>query len=58
VFHYYYNKPDAIAIAIDEGNLNADFKTSRLAPDNDRRFFSGYNSLDGLLAHDATPSPR
>jgi hypothetical protein len=49
VFHYYYNKPNAIAIAIDEGNLNADFKTNRLDPMNDRRFFSGYNSVGGSL---------
>ena len=49
VFHYYYNKPNAIAIAIDAGNLNADFMTNRLAPNNDRRFFSGYNSLGGSL---------
>ena len=50
VFHYFYNKPDALAAAIDDGRLNADFKTNRLEPLNPRAFFSGYNSLGGSFA--------
>jgi len=45
VFQYLYNKPDALAIAIDDGDLDGDFKTNRLQPRNGRRYFSDYNSL-------------
>ena len=46
VFHYVYNRPDAIAAAIGDGVLNGDFKTNRLDPLDSRRFFSGYNPFD------------
>jgi hypothetical protein len=49
IFQYYYNKPDAIAIAIDEGQLDPDFKTNRLLPDDERKFFSDYNSIGASL---------
>ena len=49
IFQYFYNKPDAIAIAIAEGQLDGDFKTNRLLPDDERKFFSNYNSLGASL---------
>jgi hypothetical protein len=49
LFQYLYNKPDAIAIAIDEGHLDGDFKTNRLDPDDERKFFSEYNSLGASI---------
>lgn len=49
IFQYYYNKPNAIAIAIADGQLDKDFKTNRLLPDDERKFFSKYNSLGASL---------
>ena len=51
IFQYLYSNPDAIAAAIDDGLLDPDFKTNRIAPDDERRFFSGYNSVGGSLLY-------
>ena len=51
IFQYLYSNPDAIAAAIDDGLLDSDFKTNRVAPGDDRRFFSGYNSVGGSLLY-------
>lgn len=45
VFQYYYNKPDGIAFAISEGDLDGDFRTNRPDPDDDTRFYSNFNTI-------------
>jgi hypothetical protein len=50
-FAYLYNNPDLIAVAIDEGDLNADFKTNRPEPDDPRVFFSRYYSIGGSVLY-------
>ena len=45
VFQYYYNKPGSIATTIDMGLLDGDFKTNRLDPNDDTRFFSGFHTI-------------
>lgn len=45
VFQYYYNNPGSIANAIANGDLDGDFKTNRLAPDDETQFFSGFNTI-------------
>jgi len=49
LFQYYYNKPDIIAYSIQEGDLDGDFKTNRLDPNDPNKFFSNFHSL-GLSA--------
>lgn len=45
LFNYYYNKPSSIAFAISEENLDGDFLTNRPKPNDETRFFSGFNTL-------------
>lgn len=45
LFNYYYNKPNAIALTIDRGNLDGDFRTNRLDPNDQTKFFSDFNTL-------------
>lgn len=43
-YHYYYSRPDAIAVALTAGELNAEFRTNRFAGGG---YFSGYSVLTG-----------
>lgn len=45
LFQYYYNKPDVVAYAIQNGLLDQDFKTNRLKPNDSTQFFSNYHTL-------------
>ncbi len=45
VSHYYYNRPDAIATAIDDGELNGEFRTNRFDPADPAAYFSDFSTL-------------
>ncbi len=49
-FNYVYANPNAIATALDRGELNSDFQTNRFQPGDPGAFFSDYNILGGSVS--------
>lgn len=51
VFDYAYTRPNTIATAIDEGELDGDYKTNRFMPDDGGAYFSDYHIIGGSFTY-------